>query len=611
MHPITRRDALKAAALTGLAALPAAPAEAATPGAVTGLMSGARALVETLKAEGTLCVFGIPGAQGNELWDQMKARHLPYLLVTHELSAAVMADGAARATGHPGVLCVVPGVGITNALTGLGEALLDSVPVVCIAGDVARGKKYRPFQVHELPSVPLLKPVCKSVIEVCHVGQIADAVRQAFQLAVCGEPGPVAVVVPYNLLIETHKFHSLPLAPCALPFDDGAFQRALALLSDRRLRVGIYAGLGCMDHGAALARVAEVLQAPVATSVSGKGAISDGHPLAVGWGYGPQGTCAAERAFKDVDLVLAVGVRFSEVSTGFYSQPEKRHLIHVDANAANLGKVMKTSVCVHADAGLFLSQLLNHADAIGRAGKKDVAVRLARYRQDDRAEHAKVYATCGVDPVAFLLALRRAMCADGLLFMDVSVTEHWAAEAFAVTKARTYFNPTDNQSMGWTVPAAIGASRVLPGRQVVAVTGDGCFLMSAMEVSTAAREGLPVKFFVFDDQAYRYMQVLQEQAYKRTTATMLARLDYAALAKGLGVGHVEVDSNCDLEATLRGILELPGPVLVRVPVDHGKRPMRWIKAVRGRYTQELSAGQKMRFAARLGARSLAIEPQND
>jgi acetolactate synthase-1/2/3 large subunit len=260
---------------------------------------------------------------------------------------------------------------------------------------------------------------------------------------------------------------------------------------------------------------------------------------------------------------------------------------------------------------VFLNELLQHSDAIGRTSKKDVAVRLARYRQDDRAEHGKVYATCGVDPVAFLLALRRAMCADGLLFVDVSVTEHWAAEAFPVTRARTYFNPTDNQSMGWTVPAAIGASRVLPGRQVVAVTGDGCFLMSAMEVSTAAREGLPVKFFVFDDQAYRYMQILQEQAYKRTTATMLARLDYAALAKGLGVGHVELDSGCDLEAALRGVLALPGPVLVNVRVDHGKRPMRWIKAVRGRFTEELSTGQKMRFLARMGARSLAIEPQDD
>src|SRR5262249_47625833 len=160
-----------------------APAEAAAPsGTVAGHLTGARALVEALKAEGTLCVFGIPGAQENELWDEFKSRQLPYQLVTHEFSAACMADGAARVTGPPGLLGVVPGPGVTNTLTGLGEALLDSSPVVCIACDVARGKKYRPFQVHDLPAVELLKPVTKSVIEVKGVEQIPAAVRQAFAL---------------------------------------------------------------------------------------------------------------------------------------------------------------------------------------------------------------------------------------------------------------------------------------------------------------------------------------------------------------------------------------------------------------------------------------------
>lgn len=609
----SRRDVLKTAALTGLAALPGGPplAGAAGAGAVSGHMTGARALVEALKAEGTLCVFGIPGAQCNELWDEMKGRGLPYLLVTHELSAAVMADGAARATGRPGVLCVVPGPGITNALTGLGEARLDSVPLVCIAGDVARGKKYRPFQVHELPNAELLRPVCKSVIEVCHVGNLPLAVRQAFQIAQAGEPGPVAVVVPYHLLIESHRFHSLPLAPLGVPFDEAACSRAISLLSNRKLRVGIYAGMGCMDHSAALARAAELLQAPVATSVSGKGAIDECHPLAVGWGYGPQGRRSAERAFKDVDVVLALGVRYSEVSTGFYSQPQTRHLVHVDANRENLGQVMKTSVCVHADAGLFLGELLARGDGVCRPADRHLIGRLARYRQEDHAEHARAYAPCGVDAVCFLLALRRAMCADGLLFMDVSMVEHWAAEAFAVRQARTYFNPTDNQSMGWSVPAALGAQRVLPGRQVVAVAGDGCFLMSAMEVSTAAREGLAVKFFVLDDQAYHYMQVLQKSAYRRTTATALARLDYAALAKGLGVGHVEIESGAELEAKLRGVLALPGPAVVSVRVGHGKREVRWIEAVKKRFTDELDAGQKARFLARLGARSLAVRRRDD
>jgi acetolactate synthase I/II/III large subunit len=135
--------------------------------------------------------------------------------------------------------------------------------------------------------------------------------------------------------------------------------------------------------------------------------------------------------------------------------------------------------------------------------------------------------------------------------------------------------------------------------------------MSAMELSTAAREGLPVKFFVLDDQAYHYMQVLQKQAYKRTTATFLARLDYAALAKGLGVGHAEVNSMDDLEGRIKAILGMPGPVLVNVVTGYGKRPVRWIKAVKGRYIDELSTSQKLRVVGRLGARSLAVKSKDD
>lgn len=611
-EPLSRRDVLKVAAATAsLAALPSATEAAAPPGWVSGKMTGARALVEALIAEGTLCVFGIPGAQENELWDQMKSCGLPYQLVTHEFSAACMADGAARATGRPGVLCVVPGPGITNALTGMGEALLDSVPLVCIAGDVARGEKYRPFQVHELPNVALLKPVSKAVIEVTHVGQIPGAVRTAFQMAVSNEPGPVSVVVPYNLLIESHNYHNPPLPHPGVPFDEAAFHKALTLLSDRRLRVGIYAGFGCMDHSDALTKVAELLQAPVATSVSGKGAINECHPLAVGWGYGKQGTRTAEEAFKCVDLVLAVGVRFSEVSTGFYCLPQHPHVIHVDACENNLGRILRTDVCVHADACVFLSRLLAHGDQVSRPCNTELHARIRRWKHDDACDHAKPEASCAVEPLTFVLALRKATSADALVFVDVSMTEHWAAEAFRVCKPRTYFNPTDNQSMGWSIPAALGAQRVLPDRQVVTLTGDGCLLMSAMELATAAHCSLPVKFFVLNDQAYHYMQVLQKQAYKRTTATHLPHLEYASLAKALGVGYAEIGSMDDLEARIRGVLGMPGPVLVNVVTGYGKRSCRWIKAVRGRFTDELSAAQKARFLARIGARSLAVKKQDD
>jgi acetolactate synthase-1/2/3 large subunit len=610
--PPSRRDVLKVLTAGSLLTLPGLAeggfrprsALADMPGWVAGHMTGAQALVEVLLAEGTDCVFGIPGAQMNELWDTFKTRHLPYLLVTTESSAAAMADGAARATGKPGVLCIVPGPGVTNALTGIGEALLDSIPMVCIVGDIARGEHYRPFQVHSLEQAALLQPVTKAVIQVCHATEIPMAVRQAFRLARAGEPGPVAVVVPYTLLIEAADFASGPLEPLPLPWDEAAFLHALHLLSNHRLKVGIYAGLGCMNYTPALVHVAEMLQAPVATSISGKGAFPECHPLAVGWGYGPQGTATAEAVFRHLDCVLAVGVRFSEVSTGVYSLPQHRHLIHVDINPHNLGRIMRTDVCVNADAGMFLDRLLAEAGCLRRPPNGRLVEYIRHHKEAEARANARVYARCGTDPMAFLLALRHCTAPDALAFVDVTVSQYWATEVFTTCLPRLFFNPIDNQAMGWSVPAALGAQRVQPGRQVVTVTGDGCFLMSAMEISTAAREGLPVKFFVLDDQAYHYMQLLQLPAYLRTTATVLARLDYAALAHALGVGYQEILSTADVEAGVRGALCHEGPVLVRVAVDYTRRPIRWVNAARRKFTRELHLDQQVRFLARIGSRAV-------
>ena len=211
----------------------------------------------------------------------------------------------------------------------------------------------------------------------------------------------------------------------------------------------------------------------------------------------------------------------------------------------------------------------------------------------------------------FLSQFRIALGPEELFFVDVTAATHWASEAIEVQGTRRYFTPADNQSMGWAIPAAIGGQRVRPDRQVVCVTGDGCFLMSAIEMSTAARAGLPVKFFVLDDQAYGFMQKLQVPVYRRTTATVLARLDYPALAKALGVGYQEITSTSEVAAGVRGALETPGPVLTRVVTDYRDRPIRWMDAVKGRYKKELSMEQKMRFAGRLGTRALELSRDND
>jgi acetolactate synthase-1/2/3 large subunit len=324
-----------------------------------------------------------------------------------------MADGYARATGRPGVLAVVPGPGVTNSLSGMGEALVDSVPLVAIVGDIAQGEKFRPFQVHCLDQVALLKPVTKGVFHVEHVSQIAAAIRDAFALAMSGEPGPVAVVIPYTMLVDSHDYNTrLGEAP-GVPFDDKAFFEAIKMLALTRHKVGIYAGQGCLDYSEMLIKLAETLQAPVATSVSGKGCFPECHPLSVGWGYGSHATGASEKIFSPlnptagIDLLLAIGVRFSEVSTGYYNMPKIPHVIHVDANACNLGKVVKSDVCVHADAGVFLSKCLDFCAALKRDFDGKLHDKIKSAKEDDQRRYNKIESLHGADPMQFILKLRR------------------------------------------------------------------------------------------------------------------------------------------------------------------------------------------------------------
>ena len=619
---LNRREALSALGVLGTAvSMAARPASAvdlpqALPSSgpnrgVRGRMTGAKAAVAALCVECVPCVFGVPGAQNNEFWDAMKSAGMPYLLVTNEASASVMADASARVTGGVGVFSVVPGPGMTNSLTGIGEALLDSVPIVGLITDIDRRPGANAFQVHSTPNAAVLRPICKAVYEIHHQAQIPHVIHEAFRMARCGEPGPVAVVLPFNFLNEVWEYDEVAPPPYPVAFDEPAYHRAIGVLSDRRSRVGIYAGMGCLDVGPALACAAEILQAPVATSVSGKGAIPDQHPLSVGWGYGAQGTRAAEKAFKEVDIVLAVGVKYSENSTASYAIPRHDKVIHVDASAANIGRVVPACVGVNADSRLFFDRLVQDASLVRRPPNPGMVKRIAHFREVDRRENAKVQITNGVDPMAFLLQLRACLGPDELIFVDVTASTHWASEAIELSGPRRYFTPANNQSMGWAIPAALGAQKVRPDRTVAAISGDGCFLMSGLEMSTAARAGLPVKFFVLDDGAYHYMQMLQEPTFRRTTATELARVDFAAYAAAMGLAYNVICQNAELPGGVAGAIAHPGPTLTRVVISYEGREIRWLNAAKSSYIKHLSGDQKLRMGTRIAARTLDRHPESD
>jgi acetolactate synthase-1/2/3 large subunit len=578
---------------------------------VQGRMTGAQAIVGALECMGTPAVYGIPGAQNNELWDAFKAAQLPYLLVSHEFSCSVMADASARVTGWPGVYSVIPGPGITNAMSGMGEALLDSIPIVGIVTDVDTRPGAPIGQVHSLANVHMLQTVNKAVLVAEHVSQLPGLVYQAFHTAIAGEPGPVAVVVPYYMMTDAFDFDDAPPPLPGVPWDENAYAQAMSLLADRKRRIGIYAGIGCQDASAELIAAAELMQAPVATSVSGKGSMPESHPLSVGWGYGAYGTKTAERRFAEVDVVLAVGVKYSEVSTANFAVPDHPCVIHVDANPNNIGRNVKTAVGVNADARVFLQRLLADGANVARQRDEKLLRTIARERQADHAEYHSVQVQAAVDPMLFLTELNGAIGPEAMAFIDVTAATHWAAESFVVSGPRRYFAPANNQSMGWAVPASIGAQFVQPGRLTVCVTGDGCFLMSGMELSTAARTGLPVKFFILDDGAYHYMQMLQEPVYRRTTATEIASINHAAFAAAMGVAYNEITHNQDISAGILRALCTPGPVLTKICVSYEGRDIRWLSALRKKYLNGLERDDKVRMARRVVRRTIEIRKEND
>ena len=592
-------------------------------------MTGAQALSRRCSPRASACVFGIPGAQENELWDTFKEKHVPYLLVTHEFSAACMADGYARSTGRPGVLCVVPGPGVTNSLTGLGEALLDSV-----AGGVPSSATWptatstSPFQVHCLDQVDLLKPVTKCVFPVQHVGEIPGAVRQAFA---AGDGGRAGAGRRGRAVQPAHRDRTTSTA-----------RRRSARRRCRSTRPPSTAPLALLARPAAprrhlrrrwaawttatqLAAVAEVLQAPVATSVSGKGVIHETPPAGrrLGLRRTPRGGrdgFADDRCTRSrpASTLLAIGVKFSEVSTGFYANPQPQHVDprrrqrrQPRQGAADRRVRPRRRRRVPRPGCSACADRVAPARPTRHLVARDPA---AARREAGRGTAQRPAGKCGVDP----LALRRWRCAatlpeDALLFTDVTRDRALGGRGVhGVCQPRTYFNPVDNQAMGWSIPAAIGAQRVCPGRhgghahrrRLLPDDGDGDLdgrpRGAAGEVLRPRRPGLPLHA----DAAEAGLPADDGDAsWPGSTTRRWPRR--SAWLPG------DRRRTTELDAGIRGAVCHPGPVLVRVVTDYGKRKIRWLDAVRDRYVKELSAAQKARFLARVGTRAVSFQPRRN
>jgi acetolactate synthase-1/2/3 large subunit len=532
---------------------------------------------QALEQIGVKYTFGIPGVHNIELYDELDTSDsITPLLVTHEGGAAFMADAVSRVSDSIGVLVVVPAAGLTHAMSGVGEAFLDGIPMLVISGGV-RSDMEQGFQLHDVDQQALMRTLTKATYKIESYDEVVPTVYRAYIEAVAGEPGPVYIELPANLQLLTGEVADVPAFAGIAgrpPVDQAAVAAAAKLLAAAK-KPAIFVGWGARHVAGDIRRIAEHLGAPVATTLQGLAAFPADHPLHTGMGFGPSAVPAAQNAFRGCDAMLAVGTRFAEICTGSYGAVPPEHLVHIDINPGAIGRNHPTAVAIPADARdavpALAEQLLQatpprESAALKAAIAADKAAWLQEWLDHDSGDR--------VNPGRFFRALRERLDRDAIVVADDGNHTFLTAELMPIFDGGNYLSPTDFNCMGYCVPATIGAKLARPDRQVIGIVGDGAFLMTGLETVTAVREGLGVAWFVFNDGELSQIAQAQEMPYQRKTCTTVGGLDYRALAAATGCDFVAIGNNSAIEAAIERALSAIAenrPVIVDVRIDYSKR----------------------------------------
>jgi acetolactate synthase-1/2/3 large subunit len=525
-------------------------------------MTGGDALARQLLAEGTEVIFGLPGDQLMFALDALaRTPEIRYIVTRHEQATTYMADGYARASGRPGVAMVVPGVGVYNAASGLATAYACSSPVLLVSGQVNRHGIGRDLgllhDVHD--QLDLVRPITKWAERVTEADGIAAGIHEAFVQMQSGRPRPTEIEIPPEAFAEqTGSALLSPARPQPVLPAEADLQKAAELLAGASAPL-IIAGGGVVlgDASAALTAVAEKLQALVVTSREGKGAIDDRHPLSVG-------TMWVNKRLRPIldaaDVVLAVGTRMQ----GFGLQPGQQ-LIHIDADADQIGRNSPVSIAVPGDARLALEGLLGLLTAPPRPSRADEGKAI---RESVLAElHA-------IGPqFAIVDALREGIPEDGIVVCDTATMAYACHMAYPVYAPRTYLSTSYMGTLGFGYPAALGVKVARPDQPVVTVVGDGGFLFASNEMATAVQHGIHTVTVVFDDGAYGNSNRDQQEKFGgRELGTRLQNPDWATLARAFGVESQRVDDVAKLPAVLREACEADTSTLIAVPIPRLPNP---------------------------------------
>jgi acetolactate synthase-1/2/3 large subunit len=568
--------------------------------------NGGSALIKSLEMEGVDVIFGLPGGAILPVYDPIIESPIRHILVRHEQGAGHMAEGYAQATGRPGVAMVTSGPGATNIVTPLADAYMDSIPMVVVTGQVATAAiGTDAFQ--EVDIVGITRGITKHNELVTEAADIPRVIREAFHIATTGRPGPVLVDIPKDIVdpnnprsaMEWYWPESVDL-PGYRPRVEGDRElvEAAARLIIESERPVIYAGGGILKARAAeaLRALAELLDIPVVTTLMARGAIPDDHPLALGM-PGMHGNYTAVTSMQESDLLIALGSRFDDRVTGKLDgfAPEAR-VVHVDIDPAELGKVRRPDVGITGDCRLVIEELITACTDLGapdaQPDRSEWRSRISgwqerfplRYEQSEPGELLK--------PQYVLETLRDSAPEDCIVASGVGQHQMFASQYWTFRHPYTWINSGGAGTMGFSVPAAIGAKVGRPDRMVWAVDGDGCFQMTAQELVTAAAERIPVKVAILNNAYLGMVRQWQEMFYEERYSEVYLSPDlpdYKLWAEAMGCVGMRVESPEEVQPAIDKANAIDDrPVVIDFRTDSREKVFPMVAA--GRPNSEIQIG---------------------
>ncbi len=579
------------------------------------MLTGSQLVVRALEDEGISHAFGIPGTHNIDLYDALGPSGVRPILVTDEQSAGFMADGYWRASGRMACANLVPGAGFTHALSGIAEAWMDCVPMLVLGCGIRRDVRMA-YQLHDIDQLAMAAPVTKATFRPMSGEELYPTIRRACALARSGTPGPVMIEVPVNLYLTRFAVDESALVPPAeLPVPAASaddIRRVVEFLARPGGPTLLYVGLGAAGAGADLVRLAELLGSPVATTIQGKGVFPESHPLFLWNGFGRSAPPFARKIAAQCDRVLAIGCRFSEVGTAGYGVEMPGPLCHVDINEEVLGRNFPAEVKVVSDAGAFVRSLLGAASGqrpaassqqpatSGQQPAASLRGEIAGGHAEVREQWASHRSTDRVSPPLLLHRLQAAFGPDTIFTADSGNGTFLAMECFRLDRPGQFLAPVDYSCMGYSVPAALGAKFSRPEAPVIALAGDGAFLMTGLECLTAAANGLGVGIIVLRDRELAQISQFQVTAFNRAVASDLPDYDLASLARGMGIDCLSLSRDAEIDGVLermQAAMAEGRPVLVDAAVDYSEKTC-FTRGVVKTMLNRLPWKDRLRFVAR-------------